>query len=363
MPVSHGFWSYVHDDDRAEGGRISDLATDVADQYRLHTTEELTLFRDKEHLGWGADWRRSIDRALEQANFLIPVITPRYFQRQECRRELDLFTRRAVELGVSTLVLPILWADNSDFRENPANDPLITLVRQLSWRDWTQLRFEPRTSGEYRRAVADLAEQLHKAGSEAEGVPVPTAGPGDAPAYLAVLGSTDETVRLWLRTTDGINAKLSEVGVIMQRLVRPPRTHSEWVETANLLVMALSVPVSDLERLSTEFVERLHEIDLGVRRLADRWTAQTAANPDLTDPLAEFAVELRTQSERVLEELRVADDLITIITEIEAGSRALRPTARALRKSLTLLSDGRAVLGGWPPLLDRFPPAPDGRLR
>jgi len=39
-----GFWSYVHADDDAERGRISQLAREVMAQYRLNTASELDLF-------------------------------------------------------------------------------------------------------------------------------------------------------------------------------------------------------------------------------------------------------------------------------------------------------------------------------
>ena len=54
----------MHEDNRVEGNRIAGLAQDVADQYRLLTTERIELFRDKEHLRWGEDWKHRIDEVL-----------------------------------------------------------------------------------------------------------------------------------------------------------------------------------------------------------------------------------------------------------------------------------------------------------
>lgn len=48
-----GFWSYVHDDDETEGGRISRLAKDVADQYQMLTGERIELFLDKDSIECG----------------------------------------------------------------------------------------------------------------------------------------------------------------------------------------------------------------------------------------------------------------------------------------------------------------------
>lgn len=61
MGISQGFWSYVHDDDNAEGGRICRLARDIVDQYQMLTGEEIhLLFQDKEDIQWGDKWRKEI---------------------------------------------------------------------------------------------------------------------------------------------------------------------------------------------------------------------------------------------------------------------------------------------------------------
>lgn len=54
---SQGFWSYVHRDDEADGGRIVRLAKDVVDQYEMLTGETISLFLDRDALNWGDNWR------------------------------------------------------------------------------------------------------------------------------------------------------------------------------------------------------------------------------------------------------------------------------------------------------------------
>ena len=70
MADSQGFWSYVHADDEAEGERISQLARDVTEQYRMLTGEQLVLFLDKDALNWGDAWRDKIDSSLASVAFL-----------------------------------------------------------------------------------------------------------------------------------------------------------------------------------------------------------------------------------------------------------------------------------------------------
>jgi hypothetical protein len=133
MSGSRGFWSYVHTDDEAEGNHISRLAKDVAAQFEMLTCESLSLFLDTGSLEWGTDWREEINSSLATVAFFIPVITPRYFRSAECRRELQRFARRATQLGVKELVLPLLYVDFPAWRDEPNTDDLITLVRTFQW--------------------------------------------------------------------------------------------------------------------------------------------------------------------------------------------------------------------------------------
>ena len=103
MSSSQGFWSYVHNDDEAEGGRVSRLARDVAAQFELLTGEQLKLFLDKDGIEWGENWRQTIDSNLSTVAFFIALITPRYFRSSECRRELQYFARKAIDIGIKDL--------------------------------------------------------------------------------------------------------------------------------------------------------------------------------------------------------------------------------------------------------------------
>src|SRR4051812_13855319 len=95
-----GFWSYVHADDQAEGGRILALAHHLQEEYALLTGDKLRLFLDRDDLRWGDEWREKLDHALAGVTFFIPIVTPRYFASQECRAELLAFESRARNVGL-----------------------------------------------------------------------------------------------------------------------------------------------------------------------------------------------------------------------------------------------------------------------
>lgn len=153
------FWSYSHEDNELDGDGIIELAESLRKEFALVTGETLTLFIDRTGISWGDEWRRRIDETLVETTFFIPIITPRYFSRDECRRELLEFFAQARSLGMSELILPIRYAKVNDFTDQNA-DEAIALVARMQYVDWTQLRLSGSSSSEYRTAVNSLASRL-----------------------------------------------------------------------------------------------------------------------------------------------------------------------------------------------------------
>ena len=120
MSHSSGFWSYAHDDNKLDDGAILKLASLIMNEYDLLSGKPLKLFVDQESLSWGDEWRERLNESLTRTTFFIPIITPRYFTREECRRELMEFAAKAKGLGVEELILPILYVRPDNFTpENP----------------------------------------------------------------------------------------------------------------------------------------------------------------------------------------------------------------------------------------------------
>ena len=125
MAALQGFWSYVHDDDKVDRGRISQLARDVVDEYLMLTGEEISLFLDKDTIEWGENWLNKIDSSLSSVGFFIQVITPRYFMSPQCRRELQFFARRANNIGIKDLILPLVYVDFPALYDENTKDEII----------------------------------------------------------------------------------------------------------------------------------------------------------------------------------------------------------------------------------------------
>lgn len=153
------FWSYSHEDDELDGGAVVKLAQALRNEFALVTGEALTMFVDRDGIAWGDEWRRRIANALAETTFFIPIVTPRYFTRTECRRELLEFSSQAQSLGISELILPILYAKVREFSE-ANSDEAVVLVARMQYVDWTELRLRASTASEYRIAVNTLAIRL-----------------------------------------------------------------------------------------------------------------------------------------------------------------------------------------------------------
>src|SRR5664280_2425666 len=133
-----GFWSYAHRDDETDLGGVRRLSSRLGQEYSLLTGDDLTLFIDRS-IKWGEVWRERIDGALAKTTFFIPVVTPRYFKSDECRKELLEFAAQSESLGVGEFLLPILYAEVPDLTEaNP--DPAIALIARTQYFDWRAIR-------------------------------------------------------------------------------------------------------------------------------------------------------------------------------------------------------------------------------
>jgi formylglycine-generating enzyme required for sulfatase activity len=104
-----GFWSYATSDDLASRGRLSQLRVLLAHdlQLKIGRTPEVKIFQDIKMIPLGANWEADIHKALTEASFLIPIITPGYLQSEWCCKELLYFHAKERALGRNNLIFPV----------------------------------------------------------------------------------------------------------------------------------------------------------------------------------------------------------------------------------------------------------------
>lgn len=177
------------------------MVSAVVDEFSLLTGRELALFLDRTSMDWGDAWRKRIDDALDSSTLLIPVLTPRYFSRPECRKELLTFYGPAEGLGLRKLILPVLFANIPGFDEkNP--DELIATASRFQYLDWTDLRLASPHSETVMRAVNVMASRIDKVLSEiAATEPTPFVASEDVegdPGLIELLEGINSILPDWL---------------------------------------------------------------------------------------------------------------------------------------------------------------------
>lgn len=157
------FMSYVHHDDKYE--RLTTFRALLSDEVQIHTGEEFPIFQDRKDIEWGQNWKERIEESLDSVTFLIPIITPSFFKRQYCREELERFLERERELKRTDLILPVYYVDCLFFSDEKIrrDDLLAQAIASRQYTDWRGLRFEPSTSPEVGKKLADLATQIRDA--------------------------------------------------------------------------------------------------------------------------------------------------------------------------------------------------------
>lgn len=366
MANAQGFWSYVHKDDEADNGRIARLARDIVAEYELITGESIDLFLDLDQLNWGDNWRGKIDESLSSVAFFIPVLTPRYFQSAECRRELNFFARRANELGIAQLVMPIMYADVPALHQEKLNDEAMALIKPFKWEVWTDLRFADPTSPEYRMAVGRLAKRLSDANEAVAKVDVSAAAAQVAEvSEREELGIFDrmllaeETMPLWAETVSEIGKEIEAIGSLMRKGTadlgiadKRGKGFAGRLAVLRQIAGELEEPANRISSFGEQFASQMNDVDQGVTIMIERLPAEVQEGSADATEMQKFFESIRVMAKASDEGLGALKGMIDSIDPIQKMSRDLRPPLRTLRHGLTVMYEGRQVISSWVSLID-----------
>jgi uncharacterized phage infection (PIP) family protein YhgE len=287
--------------------------------------------------------------------------------RPECRRELQLFARRAKNLGVEELVLPLLYVDIPSLHEDTPSDDLVALVKTFQWKDWRDLRFSEVDSGEYRREVAGLAQRLAEANKKAEEANVATTleldrsveDADDSPGLLDRLADAEETLPQWQVTIERLGPEIALIGQLMQdakedieRGNAQGKGFAARLTTARKLSQKLKEPAENIWSLGNEFVSQLHQIDSGFRAIIEQASIEASDNPESQATVCSFFQRIRELSDAARRGLEEVRSMIEAISPLEAMSRDLRDPLRQLRQGLTLMVEAREVTDEWVKMIE-----------
>lgn len=364
MSGLNAFWSYVHKDNEAEKNRIRELAEDISEEFGIKTTEKVSnLFHDGE-IPWGDNWRQVIDENLNNLAFCIPIITPRFFISQECRRELEYILNRAKEYGLTGILLPILYVDVPALFEEVPGDPLVLAIKTIQWKDWRKLRPKPRDSEEYKVAVIDIVDRLIDANKKIERrienetrstyVSKPSLAtqepaeekPGVLDSFVEMESNMDKLPKMVEQFKIDMG-KIQTIFTSENNSTQSKLGLNASVRAAKKISVKLTPVVDRIVKTSQDYNNQIQIMDLGIQGLFDIIENQLNTKQPLPQAFTDLLKSIST-SEPTLEEANIVlEEAVTQLTPYISISRDLRAPLRKLIMGLTIFSTALATSLDW----------------
>jgi hypothetical protein len=370
-----GFWSYAHEDDAAEGGRIVRLRERIQAEYKMLTGSSLDIVVDREHLNWGQNFRARLESAIEDTSFFIPILTETYFQSNECRREFQQFVASARELGLERLVMSIRYSAVRDLSED-SRDTLKALAATMQYENWQDLRLEDEDSKAYRIGVNRLAQRLVDLTKESETLlpKLPTSGhltrattgvhesaepeqhtddDEDAPGYLEKMADFPAISQAWMaqiekvsRSMNAVTAPFTAFTPSLQAADSQPNPFAAKIQITRRLATALDEPLTEFEADAQEYVAKLVAFDPIVQTMIE--TLRLSDDENSKQAVASIRGLVEASQEAIGKLLSAADTA----RRYRGMSKDLRPMLRRFETGLRNIADAQSIIDGWGEQLD-----------
>jgi CheY-like chemotaxis protein len=166
MAPAQAFMSYTRRDDDFFGGRITSFRSALEKGIQVVTGDRsFEIFQDVEGIELGQKWQKRLDEAISGSLFLVPIITPLFFESAPCRDELQKFIEHENGLGRDDLILPIYFVKSPKLEKDEELED-DSLAREIAGRqrfDWRAYRSLPTEDPKFTEAVLDLAENVERA--------------------------------------------------------------------------------------------------------------------------------------------------------------------------------------------------------
>ncbi len=398
--TAKAFWSYAHADNTRENDRILRLADLVRSEYELLTGTTIEIFTDRSEIAWGDDFRQKLDQALQETSFFVPILTPTYFLREECRKELSQFVRSAKALGLQQLLMSIRYIPVVDLAEE-SPDELKAVAARMQYELWDGMRLLDEHSAEHRIAVNRLAARLAQLATslESESGSTPSSGAlssqgpllpaedrvagvvsapsvsnplptqkevpspslpeneeddveEDAPGLLDLVADAQPAMEAWTDTLSDLgpvitefNTKFQAATARMNQANTRPDAFARKIVIARELAAEVEPELSELERLSKDYASGLLRIDSTFRGLF----ALAALSPEAEAAAAKSSLKdnlstLVQTSREAMSSLESAADAARNNAKL---SRDLRPVLRRYETAVRNMVDGSTIIEEW----------------
>jgi len=113
-----GFLSYARRDDLNSNKLITKLRDLLEKELSVKLGRDIKIFQDIEDISLGDGFWTEIEKKLKRVPFLIPILSPSYFQSKNCIRELTTFLKFEKKASHKKHILPIRFVDYKDKVKN-----------------------------------------------------------------------------------------------------------------------------------------------------------------------------------------------------------------------------------------------------
>lgn len=372
-----GFFSYAHADDSHLG--LTKLRENLCNEFRSLTGENLMLFIDKNSLEWGQLWRNEITASIDKSSFFIPIYSPSYFMSSNCVEEFKQFSRKIELIGADCLILPILYIPiRTDFLNLDAD--LLDEACKYQYEDWTDLRFMPETSEEYRRAINRMALRLARAdrelitvaGRSAQEDAVDLESGYDDAVLASIDGNDllekDSGQRGYLEDSVEIEDIISELSTVIEgqteslvKIGDIGRRGTQRLEEVNRRGAGPKGALSVVGEIAKELKEVAKEFEPQAKRYSD---LVNELNPRMLNVLSVWRTisteeriragieEISTLIEQTEHAVTNVKTLRSTLSKAARMSRVLYDPMREIEKSLTLFISASNLILGWGTVLE-----------
>jgi F-box protein 11 len=217
--------SYVNDDDKYANGKITQFRKYLSRAVKAHSGKPFEIVQDKEDIKWGQPWQERINDSLDATLFLIPIITPSFFNSPACQEELERFLKREEKLGRGDLILPVYYFDCPVLNDKGKlkQDHLAEIIASRQREDWRELRHHSFNTRKLNKALEKMARQIMaalerseaqsaRAAAQAGDVPEETLRPkqdGTASASNNIFTNTDSGDQNIAQGNNAIGAQIN----------------------------------------------------------------------------------------------------------------------------------------------------------
>jgi CheY-like chemotaxis protein len=163
---SDAFLSYTSRDDEFFGGAITSLRKSLELGVQVVTGHKnFNIFQDIDGIEFGQQWQKRLDQAIASTRFLIPIITPLFFQSDACRDELTKFMAHEKKQKRDDLILPVYYVTVPllERRDMMRDDSIATAISARQRYDWRLKAALPINDPQMRGAVLELSEKIASA--------------------------------------------------------------------------------------------------------------------------------------------------------------------------------------------------------